>query len=77
MSGPAPLFDRALGLARAARRRKAEPNILTATIAEELTERLTFVNRRFDLACLFAAEPHAIAARAEARWLSAGLPVRG
>lgn len=65
MSGPAPLFDRALGLARAARKRKAEPNILTATIAEELAERLAFVNRRFELACLIAAEPHVIAARLE------------
>ena len=65
MSGPAPLFDRALALARAARRRKAEPNVLSTTIAEELAERLTFVNRRFELACLIAAEPHAIAARLE------------
>ena len=65
MSGPAPLFDRALALARATRKRKAEPNILTTTIAEELAERLGFVNRRFDLACLIAAEPHAIAARLE------------
>ena len=65
MSGPAPLFDRALALARATRKRKAEPNILTTTIAEELAERLGFVNRRFELACLIAAEPHAIAARLE------------
>jgi SAM-dependent methyltransferase len=81
MSGPAPLFDRALGLARAARKRKAEPNILTATIAEELTERLTFVNRRFELACLIAAEPHAIAARLEeggqVKQVEMRLPVAG
>ena len=81
MSGPAPLFDRALGLARAARRRKAEPNILTATIAEELAERLTFVNRRFELACLIAAEPHAIAARLEeggqVKQVEMRLPVAG
>lgn len=64
-AGNPPLFDRALGAARAARKRKAEPNILTSTIAEELTERLSFVNRRFELACLIAAEPHAIAARLE------------
>lgn len=81
MSGPAPLFDRALGLARAVRRRKAEPNILTATIAEELAERLTFVNRRFELACLIAAEPHAIAARLEeggqVKTVEMRLPVAG
>ena len=81
MSGPALLFDRALGLARAARKRKAEPNILTATIAEELTERLTFVNRRFELACLIAAEPHAIAARLEeggqVKQVEMRLPVAG
>ena len=60
-----PLFDRALGAARAARKRQAEPNILTTTVAEELTERLAFVNRRFEQACVIAAEPHAIAARLE------------
>ena len=30
------------------RKRSAEPNILTRTIAEELVERLAFVNRRFE-----------------------------
>ena len=64
MTAP-PLFDRALGAARAARKRKAEPSILTTTIAEELIERLTFVNRTFAQACVIAAEPHAIAARLE------------
>lgn len=65
MTGAPPLFDRALGAFRAARKRRAEPNILTSTIAEELVERLSFVNRKFELACLVAAEPHAIAARLE------------
>lgn len=63
MSGPEPLFDRALALTRAARKRGGEPNILTRTIAEELAERLAFVNRRFARALLIAAEPEAIAAR--------------
>ena len=63
MSGPEPLFDRALALTRAARKRGAEPNILTRTIAEELAERLAFVNRRFTRSLLIAAEPEAIAAR--------------
>lgn len=63
MTGAPPLFDRALGAARAARQRKAEPSILTRTIAEELVERLAFVNRRFERVLLIAAEPEAIAAR--------------
>jgi len=63
MAGAPPLFDRALGAARAARRRRTEPNILTRTIAEELVERLAFVNRRFEQVLLIAAEPEAIAAR--------------
>lgn len=63
MSGPEPLFDRALGTARANRKRKAEPNILTRTIAEELADRLAFVNRRFEHALVIAPEPEAIAAR--------------
>ena len=63
MSGAPPLFDRALSAARAARKRGAEPNILTRTIAEELVERLAFVNRRFEHVLLIAAEPEAVAAR--------------
>lgn len=63
MNGPAPLFDRALAQQRAARKHSADPNILTRTIAEELVERLAFINRRFDEALLIAAEPEAIAAR--------------
>ena len=38
MAGAPPLFDRALGAARATRKRGAEANILTRTIAEELVE---------------------------------------
>jgi SAM-dependent methyltransferase len=60
---PPPLFDRALGAERQRRKRKPEPGILTCTIAEELADRLAFVNRRFQTACLIAAEPEAIAAR--------------
>jgi len=60
---PPPLFDRALGAERQRRKRRPEPGILTRTIAEELAERLGFVNRRFELACLIAAEPEAIAGR--------------
>jgi len=60
---PPLIFDRALGAERGRRKQKAEPSILTRTIAEELAERLAFVNRRFDLSCLIAAEPGAIAQR--------------
>jgi SAM-dependent methyltransferase len=60
---PPRLFDRALGAERLRRKRKAEPSILSSTIAEELAERLAFVNRRFATACLIAAEPESIAAR--------------
>ena len=63
MAGPEPLFDRALGAARANRKRAAEPSILTRTIAEELADRLAFVNRRFGTALVIAQEPEAIAAR--------------
>ena len=63
MAGAPPLFDRALGVARATRRRGAEANVLTRTIAEELVERLAFVNRRFEHVLLIAAEPEAIAGR--------------
>jgi SAM-dependent methyltransferase len=48
---------------RAARQRGSEPNILTRTIAEELVERLAFVNRRFERVLVIAAEPEAIAGR--------------
>ena len=57
MTGAPPLFDRALSAARAARKRGSEPNILTRTIAEELVERLAFVNRRFEQV-RFAGEQH-------------------
>lgn len=63
MTGAPAIFDRGLAAARAKRKLKAEPNILTRTIAEELADRLAFVNRRFERACLIAAEPEAIAAR--------------
>lgn len=63
MTAAPPLFDRALSARRAARTRGAEPSILTRTIAEELVERLAFVNRRFERVLLIAAEPDAIAAR--------------
>ena len=63
---PPLIFDRALGAERSRRKQKAEPSILTRTIAEELAERLAFVNRRFDLSCLIAAEPGAIAQRLKA-----------
>jgi SAM-dependent methyltransferase len=62
-NAPPPLFDRALSAERQRRKRGAEPGILTRTVAEELAERLGFVNRRFELACVIAAEPEAIAAR--------------
>lgn len=63
MTEAPPLFDRALAALRAGRKRGAEPNILTRTIAEELVERLAFVNRRFAHVLLIAAEPEHIAAR--------------
>ncbi|WP_373502036.1 methyltransferase domain-containing protein [Aestuariivirga sp.] len=63
MTDGAPLFDRRLLAERARRKRKPEANIMTTTIAEELAERLGFVNRSFENACLIASEPEAIAAR--------------
>ena len=57
------VFDRALAAERRRRKRKAEPNVLTRTIAEELAERLAFINRSFARALVIAAEPDAIAAR--------------
>ena len=57
------LFDRALFVERLARARKAEPNALTTTIAEELAERLDLVTRRFDKTLVIAAEPEPVAAR--------------
>ena len=63
MSDQAPLFDRALLAHRLTRKPKTEPDILTRTIAEELADRLSFVNRKFERACLIAADPEPIAAR--------------
>lgn len=63
MTGQAPLFDRALLAHRLTRKPKAEPDILTRTIAEELADRLSFVNRTFETVCLIAADPEPIAAR--------------
>jgi len=63
MTGAPAIFDRSLAARRMARKLKAEPNILTRTITEELADRLAFVNRRFERACIIAAEPEAIAAR--------------
>jgi SAM-dependent methyltransferase len=67
MQGPEPIFDRHLAAERQRRKRKAEPSILTRTIAEELVERLAIVNRRFDNTCLIAAESDAIAKRLKER----------
>ncbi len=63
MTNGAPLFDRALMAERRRRKRRPEPNILTRTIAEELVERLSFVNRQFGHVLLISAEPEHIAAR--------------
>ena len=63
MPDQAALFDRSLLAERSRRKRQPEPNVLTRTIAEELAERLGFVNRRFEATCLIAAEPEPIAAR--------------
>ena len=63
MADRAEIFDRALLAERLQRKRGPEANILTRTIAEELAERLGFVNRKFENACVIAAEPHHIAAR--------------
>lgn len=57
------VFDRALAAERRRRKRKAEPNVLTRTIAEELAERLAFVNRSFARALVIAPEPEAVADR--------------
>jgi SAM-dependent methyltransferase len=63
MADHGPLFDRALLAHRLTRKPKPEPDILTRTIAEELVDRLAFVNRRFARACLIAADPEPVAAR--------------
>jgi hypothetical protein len=63
MQTPAPIFDRRLLAERLKRRQGGEPNILTRTIAEELVERLAFVNRKFETICLIAAEPEHISVR--------------
>jgi hypothetical protein len=63
MQNPAQIFDRRLLAERVKRRLGGEPNILTRTIAEELAERLSFVNRRFEHPCLIAAEPQHIVQR--------------
>lgn len=57
------IFDRALAAERRRRKRGAEPNVLTRTIAEELADRLSFVSRSFGRVAVIAAEPAAIAAR--------------
>ena len=57
------VFDRVLAEERRRRKRGHEPSVLTRTIAEELADRLSFVTRSFDKACIIAAEPEAIAAR--------------
>ena len=63
MSGQEQVFDRKLYAERLRRSRKAEPNILTRTIAEELAERLDLITRSFERAAVIAAEPEAIAQR--------------
>ena len=63
MPAGTPLFDRALMAKRRQRRQQRDANILTRTIAEELVERLSLINRRFDHVLLIAAEPEHIAAR--------------
>lgn len=73
--GP-PLFDRALAMARAARRPPPEPDVLGASIAAELAERLTIVNRRFDRALLIGREPGAVAVRLRETGQIGGLEIR-
>ena len=63
MPAGTPLFDRGLMAERRQRRHQPDANILTRTIAEELVERLSLINRRFDTVLLIAAEPEHIAAR--------------
>ena len=63
MPAGTPLFDRGLMAKRRQRRHQPDANILTRTIAEELVERLSLVNRHFDHVLLIAAEPEHIAAR--------------
>jgi SAM-dependent methyltransferase len=63
MNAPAAIFDRELLTERLRRKHKAEPNILTRTIGEEVVERLSFVTRIFEHACLIAPEPQHIAER--------------
>ena len=56
-----PIFDRALYVERLNRARKAGPDILARSIAEELAERLALITRDFDNACVIAPDPQPIA----------------
>ena len=60
---PPQIFDRALYVARAKRARRLGPDILSRTIAVELSERLDVITRNFAKAAVIAADPAPIAAR--------------
>jgi len=59
---PPQIFDRALYAARARRARLLGPDILSRTIAVELSERLDVISRNFAKAAIVAADPAPIAA---------------
>ena len=63
MPDPGQIFDRKLYAERLRRKRQAEPNVLTRSIAEELAERLDLITRNSEHAVVIAAEPQAIAQR--------------
>jgi SAM-dependent methyltransferase len=60
------LFDRRLYMARISRALAQGPDILAATIAAELTDRLALVNRSFNKALVIAPDPTRMAAVVEA-----------
>ena len=65
-SNPEPIFDRELYLARLARAKASRPDILSQSIAAELTERLEPITRSFARACLITPDPEPVAAALKA-----------
>jgi len=61
-SGAENIFDRDLYLARLERTKLIRPDILSTSIATELSERLDPITREFKRACLIAVDPEPIAA---------------
>ncbi len=63
MNEPEKIFDRALYVSRQDRTRRAGPDFLSRTAAEEVLERLLLVTRSFDRALIVAPAPALVADR--------------